>query len=159
MTRHTNAHATWTQPQKHSHANTTTRLSHKTQNAKHNLQRCVLEFGRKEVMLLWAGGLFALCVPAVFCTPSRPFTKGSTVRFRFPPDGLTVLDRWRKEGKVMPVLVLTARDAPVVDRSCQGPIAGRLFCSSLCLTLQRSATATPVILTARCTESRWCSSE
>ena len=26
-------------------------------------------------------------------------------------DGLTVLDRWRKEGKVMPVLVLTARDS------------------------------------------------
>ena len=24
-------------------------------------------------------------------------------------DGLTVLDRWRKEGKTMPVLVLTAR--------------------------------------------------
>ena len=38
--------------------------------------------------------------------------------------------------------VLNARDAPVVDRSCKGPIAGRLFCSSLCLTLQRSATAT-----------------
>ncbi len=26
-------------------------------------------------------------------------------------DGLTVLDRWRKEGKTMPVLVLTARDS------------------------------------------------
>ena len=26
-------------------------------------------------------------------------------------DGLTVLDRWRKEGRVMPVLVLTARDS------------------------------------------------
>ncbi len=26
-------------------------------------------------------------------------------------DGLTVLDRWRKEGKIMPVLVLTARDS------------------------------------------------
>jgi len=26
-------------------------------------------------------------------------------------DGLTVLDRWRREGKVMPVLVLTARDS------------------------------------------------
>ena len=26
-------------------------------------------------------------------------------------EGLTVLDRWRKEGKVMPVLVLTARDS------------------------------------------------
>jgi two-component system, OmpR family, response regulator len=26
-------------------------------------------------------------------------------------DGLTVLDRWRKEGKKMPVLVLTARDS------------------------------------------------
>ena len=26
-------------------------------------------------------------------------------------DGLTVLDRWRKEGKVTPVLVLTARDS------------------------------------------------
>ncbi len=26
-------------------------------------------------------------------------------------DGLTVLDRWRKEGKVMPILVLTARDS------------------------------------------------
>ena len=26
-------------------------------------------------------------------------------------DGLTVLDRWRKDGKVMPVLVLTARDS------------------------------------------------
>ncbi len=26
-------------------------------------------------------------------------------------DGLTVLDRWRKEGKVFPVLVLTARDS------------------------------------------------
>ncbi len=26
-------------------------------------------------------------------------------------DGLTVLDRWRKEGKAMPVLVLTARDS------------------------------------------------
>ena len=26
-------------------------------------------------------------------------------------DGLTVLDRWRKEGKRMPVLVLTARDS------------------------------------------------
>ena len=26
-------------------------------------------------------------------------------------DGLTVLDRWRKEGKDMPVLVLTARDS------------------------------------------------
>ena len=30
-------------------------------------------------------------------------------------DGLTVLDRWRKEGRKMPVLVLTARDA-VDDR-------------------------------------------
>ena len=26
-------------------------------------------------------------------------------------DGLTVLDRWRKEGKTVPVLVLTARDS------------------------------------------------
>ena len=26
-------------------------------------------------------------------------------------DGLTILDRWRKEGKTMPVLVLTARDS------------------------------------------------
>jgi two-component system OmpR family response regulator len=26
-------------------------------------------------------------------------------------DGLTVLDRWRKEGRRMPVLVLTARDS------------------------------------------------
>ena len=26
-------------------------------------------------------------------------------------DGLTVLDRWRKEGRTMPVLVLTARDS------------------------------------------------
>ena len=26
-------------------------------------------------------------------------------------DGLTVLDRWRKDGKIMPVLVLTARDS------------------------------------------------
>ncbi|MGG2309921.1 response regulator, partial [Salmonella enterica] len=26
-------------------------------------------------------------------------------------DGLTVLDRWRKEGKTTPVLVLTARDS------------------------------------------------
>ena len=26
-------------------------------------------------------------------------------------DGLTVLDRWRREGRVMPVLVLTARDS------------------------------------------------
>ena len=26
-------------------------------------------------------------------------------------DGLTILDRWRKEGKAMPVLVLTARDS------------------------------------------------
>ena len=26
-------------------------------------------------------------------------------------DGLTVLDRWRKEGRIMPVLVLTARDS------------------------------------------------
>ena len=26
-------------------------------------------------------------------------------------DGLTVLDRWRKEGRKMPVLVLTARDS------------------------------------------------
>ena len=39
------------------------------------------------------------------------------------------------------VQVLNARDAPVVDRSRKGPIAGR-NCSSLCLTLQRSATAT-----------------
>jgi CheY-like chemotaxis protein len=33
-------------------------------------------------------------------------------------DGLTVLDRWRKEGKVTPVLVLTARDS-WSDKSCQ----------------------------------------
>ena len=26
-------------------------------------------------------------------------------------DGLTVLDRWRKDGRAMPVLVLTARDS------------------------------------------------
>jgi two-component system OmpR family response regulator len=26
-------------------------------------------------------------------------------------DGLTVLDRWRREGRTMPVLVLTARDS------------------------------------------------
>src|SRR5947208_15633610 len=39
-------------------------------------------------------------------------------------DGLTVLDRWRKEARKMPVLVLTARD------SSSDEVAGRDACAA-----------------------------
>jgi two-component system OmpR family response regulator len=44
-----------------------------------------------------------LAVPKLRCGRARPWAS--------EVDGLTVLDRWRKDGKRMPVLVLTARDS------------------------------------------------